>query len=206
MMTKTEVYLGLGGNLGDVVGNLDRTIARITGTPGITDVEVSRYYLTSPVSDIPQNDYVNAVCRLQTTLTPRQLLEKMQAIEVLQGKVAKDKNAPRIIDIDILLYGKEVVNEPGLDIPHPRWMERLFVLQPLLELVEELLIPDASSLDRVRKFNVREYLNCFPNSNHEKVTPIGRIYGKQHDEECSIKAILDWKGLPSDSNVRAMCD
>lgn len=208
MLKDVEVFLGLGGNLGDVLDTLDRTVARITATPGITDVVVSPYYRTSPVSDIPQNDFFNAVCRLRTTLSPRQLLEKMQAIEIFMGKVVKDKNAPRIIDIDILLYDTIVIADSDLEIPHPRWMERLFVLQPLLHLTDHLLIPDATQPSGVRQFNLRDHLQNFSNPNNEKVTLIdkGRPYERSADEKCSIRKILDWKGVPAYLDVRAVCD
>lgn len=138
---KNVVYLGLGGNIGDSLAVLTNTLSLISHLPGVTDLEVSSFYKTAPVSDIPQPDYLNAVCRFKTDLNARQLLGPLQAIEKSQGKFPKPKNVPRILDIDILFFGTESHAAPDLEIPHPRWQERLFVVIPLLDLTTTITIP-----------------------------------------------------------------
>src|SRR5262249_9696203 len=109
--------------------------------PEIHDVQVSRFYQTTPVSSIVQNDFINAVCRFKTSLKPLELLKILQTIELKLGKLPKPKDAPRCLDCDILFYGQEKVSTPELEIPHPHWRERLFVLKPLSDLVDVLHVP-----------------------------------------------------------------
>lgn len=135
------VYLGIGGNIGDTLSVLKHTLALISSLPGLKDFEVSSFYKTAPVSDIPQPDYLNAACRFKTELNARQLMGLLQAIEKSQGKFPKPKNVPRIVDIDILFFGIESHAAPDLEIPHPRWSERLFVVIPLLDLTSSIAIP-----------------------------------------------------------------
>jgi len=130
-----EVFLGLGGNIGAVTETLQKAEALIRALPHTQQVRFSRLYRTSPVSDILQNDYINCVCQLFTPLEPKNLLRALQKIETQLGKVKKEKNAPRILDIDILLFGDEVMSHEELELPHPRWWDRLFVLIPLAELM-----------------------------------------------------------------------
>lgn len=169
MECQTDVFLSLGSNLGDSVKILDETMAKIAAMPNVDGFKASHYYLTSPVSEIPQDDFVNAACRFHTSLPPSLLLEQLQALELEMGRVRQEKNAPRRIDIDILFYGTKSIKDPGLEVPHPRWMERLFVLTPLLDLVDELSIPDAAAPTGERTFILREYLRDFPNPHNEKV-------------------------------------
>lgn len=135
------VYLGLGGNIGDTSSIFNHTLSLISDLPGVKNLEASSFYKTAPVSDIPQPDYLNAVCRFKTRLNARQLLGLLQTIEKSQGKFPKPKNVPRIIDIDILFFGTESHASPDLEIPHPRWSERLFVVVPLLDLTSSIAIP-----------------------------------------------------------------
>ncbi len=130
-----EVFLSLGGNVGDVTATMKRAEEEIRALP-VHDLRFSRLYRTSPVSDIPQADYINCACQFYTDLPATELLEKLQEIERKLGKVPKPKNAPRPIDIDILFYGNEIIHTATLDIPHPQWQERLFVLVPLSDLVD----------------------------------------------------------------------
>lgn len=174
-MSLSEVYVGLGGNIGDSCTILKQAVQHLALLPSIEDLEVSRYYSTTPVSSIPQAPYVNAVCRFKTKLTPRELLFQLQKIETNLGKKEKRKEAPRIIDLDILFYGQEVCNDWDLKIPHPHWKERLFVLAPLADLVSHLMIPDSSTCPRLKLFDVKEYLQAFPNIHQEKVTPLSEI-------------------------------
>ncbi|MDB6080789.1 MAG: folK [Chlamydiia bacterium] len=130
-----DVFLGFGGNIGDAVATIVRAQKLIAELDGVCKMQSSRLYLTSAVSDIPQADYINGVCRLSTDLPLKVLWKALQQIERDLGKVAKAKNEPRIIDIDILFYGDERFQDHELTIPHPHWKERLFVLVPLSELI-----------------------------------------------------------------------
>ena len=163
-MDLREVYVGIGGNIGNSYLILQEALRLIKAHPGIYDLEVSRFYKTSPVSPLPQNDYVNAVCRFQTALIPIQVLKILQDIEKMLGKKPKPKEAPRIIDCDILFFGDLSVSTQELQIPHPSWRERLFVLAPLSELVTTLRIPGLSD-----PINLQTELQTFTNRNRERI-------------------------------------
>lgn len=150
-MPITEVYVGLGGNIGDTRQILLETLRQIESHPAVADLCVSRFYVTSPVSPLPQRDYINAVCRFQTMLEPLPLLRMLQQIEKRQGKKLKPKENPRVIDCDILFYGTESFGSEELQIPHPRWRERLFVLVPLAELSDTVVLPGNKEIIKLRK-------------------------------------------------------
>jgi 2-amino-4-hydroxy-6-hydroxymethyldihydropteridine diphosphokinase len=146
-----KVFLGLGGNLGDSQKILDQAVQEIKKI--CSDVVCSQYYVTAPVSPEPQPDYLNAVCKLNTNMSALELLKKLQNIEKKLGKIPKPKTAPRKIDIDILLFGTEKHNTTELEVPHPRWHERLFVLEPLLDLIEEVTLPCGKIINIRAQFN-----------------------------------------------------
>jgi 2-amino-4-hydroxy-6-hydroxymethyldihydropteridine diphosphokinase len=173
-----EVFVGLGGNVGDSYAILSHAIEKMAALSSIYDLEVSRFYCTTPVSSISQRFYINAVCRFKTTLLPQELLRQLQSIEKSLGKQAKPKEAPRKVDLDILFYGREIVNEPDLQIPHPYWHERLFVIAPLADLVTDLFVPQPGHSKSLEPFNVRKYLQEFPNIHQETVTPLSEISRK----------------------------
>ncbi|NGX55631.1 MAG: 2-amino-4-hydroxy-6-hydroxymethyldihydropteridine pyrophosphokinase, partial [Chlamydiae bacterium] len=114
-------YLGLGGNIGDSFAVMEKTVRAIAKLDQVWEVEVSRPFLTTPVSSVEQRDYLNAVCRLRTSLTPTELFSKLEEIESAMGKVAKPKEEPRVIDIDMLFYGQKRMESDKLSLPHPRW-------------------------------------------------------------------------------------
>ena len=144
-----EVILGIGSNIGSCVEVVEKAVKKISNLPSVWDLRMSPLYQTSPVSDIEQDDYINLVCKLKTNLSdPFLFLNALQKIEKELGKVPKPKNAPRIIDIDILLYGDLYLNESDLEIPHPRMLERLFVLEPLLFFQNEIFFPISKSKSR----------------------------------------------------------
>lgn len=139
---KKLVYLSLGSNIGDRLTTLHRTLASIAEIPGVSRLEASSIYETEPVSEIPQEDYLNAACRfLSTDLTAEQLLCHLEGILKRHGQGDRPKNAPRVIDIDILFFGCEFHDTERLQIPHPRWQQRLFVVVPLLDLTQTITIP-----------------------------------------------------------------
>ncbi len=140
------VYIGLGGNLGDPIATLTDALARIAALPGVSLDAVSSAYESAPVGLTDQPPFVNAAARLLTGLPLRDLLAGLLAVENELGRVRSVRYGPRTCDLDILLAGDEVVEEPGLSVPHPRLAERRFALEPLLELDPALRLPGGPSL------------------------------------------------------------
>jgi 2-amino-4-hydroxy-6-hydroxymethyldihydropteridine diphosphokinase len=141
--------LGLGSNLGDRLENLRRAVDLISGVPGIRVTRSSRVYETRPIGP-PQPDFLNAVIQIETTMSPRALLEACRAIEDRMGRVRAERWGSRKIDVDVLTYGREVVEEPNLVIPHPRMHERAFVLVPLLEVDADPPLPGGRGVNDIR--------------------------------------------------------
>jgi len=141
MAGRKLIYLSLGSNLGDRVANLGRAIESLPGI-GVRVLRRSSIYETEPVDFLQQPWFLNCVVEAETSLAPRQLLEGLQGIERKLGSKKLVPRGPRIIDLDILFYGAEVIHEVGIEIPHPRLAERKFVLVPLAELTPEHCHPD----------------------------------------------------------------
>jgi len=127
-------YIGLGSNLGDRKRALDTAVKEIKKLPLTRVLRLSSIRETSPLGGPEQGDYLNAVLEIETTLTPYQLLLELQRIENALGRVRTVRNGPRTIDLDILLYGHVVLNEEALTIPHPRILERDFIITSFNEL------------------------------------------------------------------------
>jgi 2-amino-4-hydroxy-6-hydroxymethyldihydropteridine diphosphokinase len=134
-----RVALGLGSNLGDPVAHFAAAIAEFRSLGTVE--KVSPYYRTAPIGGPDQDDYLNAVVLVQTTLSPRELLAATTGIEASRGRIRGERWGPRTLDIDILLYGDQTVDEPGLTVPHPRMTERRFVLAPLLDVWPDAALP-----------------------------------------------------------------
>ncbi len=126
-------FLGLGSNLGDRLLNLQRAVEVLDRPGRLAVLRSSRVYESAPIGPA-QPDYLNAVVEVETDLDPKQLLAACQEVEATMGRTRAERWGPRVIDVDILTYGSETVDQPGLTIPHPRMHERAFVLIPLLEL------------------------------------------------------------------------
>ena len=135
----SEVYLGLGSNLGDRAGNINRSIKLLRADS--TVAAVSSLYETEPQGFQGQPPFLNAACRLWTRLDPFRLMARLVEIEASVGRERAFANAPRTVDIDILLYDETVVEVPGLSIPHPRMDQREFVLVPLAEIAPAVRHP-----------------------------------------------------------------
>jgi 2-amino-4-hydroxy-6-hydroxymethyldihydropteridine diphosphokinase len=133
-------YLSLGSNIGDRVANLQDAIRRLDDSAGEV-TQTSSFYETEPVEFVEQPWFVNAVIELLTELPPRALLESVLAIERAMGRERSVPKGPRNIDIDILLLGDLIVDEPGLRIPHPALPARRFVLEPLVEIAPDIRHP-----------------------------------------------------------------
>lgn len=131
-------FLALGSNLGDRLAALEGACAMLREEPDVEIVARSRVYETSPVGGPPdQGPYLNAVIAIRTRLTPDELLERAQAIEQRWGRQRSVPNAPRTLDVDLLMYDDAVIDSPRLQLPHPRMHARRFVLAPLAEIAPE---------------------------------------------------------------------
>jgi len=138
----TVAYVGLGANLGSREETLRRALGLLGDEPGVDVVRVSSFRETDPVGVLDQPRFVNAVAAVETDLGARALLEVLLAVERRLGRVRDGTRwGPRVVDLDLLLYGDDVVDEAGLDVPHPRLHERRFSLEPLAELDPDLVVP-----------------------------------------------------------------
>lgn len=140
-MHKT-VYLSLGSNMGAKVTNIKNAVEAIGAIEGIEVIKTSSLYATEPWGKKDQEGFINAAVEIVTSLTPGQLLERLQEIEIKMGRQRSEKWGPRIIDIDILLFGDEVLESRKLTVPHPHMRNRLFVLIPLEEINSAIRFPD----------------------------------------------------------------
>ena len=134
-------FIGLGSNLEDPVVQVRAGFAALAGLPQTTLVACSSLYRSEPVGYRQQPDFINAVALLETQLSPRALLDALLAIERTRGRVRDFPNAPRTLDLDVLIYDDLVCQEPGLIIPHPRLHERAFALMPLAEIAPDFVVP-----------------------------------------------------------------
>jgi 2-amino-4-hydroxy-6-hydroxymethyldihydropteridine diphosphokinase len=133
--------VGIGGNLDDPAARVRGAFTSLDGMPGTRLMKRSALYRTEPQGYRSQPDFVNAVAQLNTALTPRDLLNHLQAIEAEAGRRRSFADAPRTLDLDLLLYDAQRIDQPGLVVPHPRMHERAFVLLPLVELAPDVEIP-----------------------------------------------------------------
>ncbi len=140
MSARVQACIGLGANLGDARATLRAAVAALAGLPGTALLQVSHLYRSAPV-DAQGPDFLNAVATVETTLQPTELLQALQAIEHGHGRQRPYRNAPRTLDLDLLLCGETVLHTPELTLPHPRLHLRRFVLAPLLELLPGLQHP-----------------------------------------------------------------
>ncbi len=133
-------YIGIGANLGNASANIDDALVRLGALPGCRVVAASSKYRSAPI-DSSGDDYVNAVACLDTPLSAPALLVALHGIELAHGRERPYRNAPRTLDLDILLYGDAQIDLPTLQVPHPRMLERAFVLLPLLEIALDVVVP-----------------------------------------------------------------
>ena len=134
-------YVGLGSNLGDREAMLRLAIEQLAALPSTALIKVSSFYETQPVGVTGQPWFLNAVAQLDTDLAPGQLMWNLQRVERALGRVRQERWGPRTIDLDLLLAGNEVIDEPGLKVPHPELLQRAFVLVPLVEIDPLLVHP-----------------------------------------------------------------
>jgi len=136
-----DAYIALGSNMGERAANLDTAVRMLGETEGVEVVSVSSYIETEPIGYVEQGLFLNAAVRVTTSLTPQGLLRACLGIEDRMGGVREIHWGPRVIDLDVLLYGDEVVDTPDLKIPHPLMHERSFVLVPLCEIGPDAVHP-----------------------------------------------------------------
>lgn len=139
-------FVGIGSNLGDRESHLRHALELLAAEPGIEIVAASVLRETEPVGPVEQGPFLNGAVEVSTELPPRELLERLLDIEQRLGRVRRERFGPRTIDLDLLVYGDEVVDEPGLTVPHPRLHERRFALEPLAELAPGLVLPGRGPL------------------------------------------------------------
>lgn len=141
-------YLALGANIDNPAAQLSRAIAALAAEPDIDLIAVSPWYRSSPVGYLDQPDFINAVAEITTTLTAEALLSRLLALETAAGRRREVVNGPRCLDLDLLLFGCpwQHWQSPQLTLPHPRMHSRAFVLQPLLDLAGELVLPGHGSI------------------------------------------------------------
>lgn len=146
-------YIALGSNLQDPLAQAKQAIAALKQLPDTDVVDVSPFYRSKPLGPQDQNDYLNAVIKLSTSLSPIELLDHLQSIEQSQGRVRKENRwGARTLDLDILLYDELIMNTERLTIPHYHMKKREFVLYPLFDIVPDLVLPDNDNLyDLVKK-------------------------------------------------------
>jgi len=134
-------YIGVGSNLGDPLNNCKCAIDILSHVKGIDFKKVSSYYETEPVGIEKQNYFINAVVEIKTDFSAKDLLGKLMNIERIMGRKFRFKGGPRLIDLDILFYGQEVISERNIEIPHPEIHKRRFVLEPLCEIASYFIHP-----------------------------------------------------------------
>jgi 2-amino-4-hydroxy-6-hydroxymethyldihydropteridine diphosphokinase len=145
-------YIGVGANLGDREATMRAALGALDATPGVRVVAVSSFRETEPVGYLDQPHFLNAAAAVETELDARGLLDALLAVEAGLGRTREGPRfGPRTIDLDLLLFGDQQVDEPGLTVPHPRLHERAFVLEPLAELDPALVVPGRGPLESLRR-------------------------------------------------------
>ena len=145
MTAPVRAFVGVGANLGDAPATVRAALQALGRLPGTQCVAVSSLYRSAPV-EASGPDFINAVAELRTQLPPLELLRALQAVEQAFGRVRSERNAPRTLDLDLLLYGDQVMHSDALTLPHPRLHLRAFVLRPLAELDPALPLPGLGAL------------------------------------------------------------
>jgi 2-amino-4-hydroxy-6-hydroxymethyldihydropteridine diphosphokinase len=149
-MPGKSAYVGLGSNLGDREGTIRAALERLGEADGVRVVKVSSVRETDPVGFLDQPPFLNAAVELETTLSPQDLLTALLEVERELGRTRDGPRfGPRTIDLDLLVYGDAVVDEPGLTVPHPRLHERRFALEPLAELAPGLVVPGRGRVENL---------------------------------------------------------
>lgn len=139
-------FIGIGANLGEPQLQIRTALDALVKLPATRLLASSSLYRSAPLGAADQPDYFNAAARIETALAPRRLLDALLDIESRHGRFRSFPNAPRTLDLDLLLYGEQTIDEPGLCVPHPRMHQRRFVLEPLLEIAPDISLPGRGAL------------------------------------------------------------
>lgn len=170
MPKKELVYIALGGNIGNRKKNLVMAAKTLSQLKYTEQFLLSSLYQTSPVGGPPQRNFYNAVCRFYTQYDPQELLIQTQKIEQKYHKKTSCINGPRTIDLDILFFGTKRQSTPSLTLPHPRWKERLFVLYPLSELTNEVIIQAPLGKEKTQNIEIKNLIKEVETLSFEKVS------------------------------------
>ncbi|MFP3976280.1 MULTISPECIES: 2-amino-4-hydroxy-6-hydroxymethyldihydropteridine diphosphokinase [Marinobacter] len=163
---RTDAFIGLGSNLQEPAAQLARAVAELAALPETTLVAQSPFYASSPVGPQDQPDFVNGAAWISTGLEPHALLDQLQAIEQAHGRERLKHWGPRTLDLDLLVFGDQLLDDDRLTVPHRELPNRNFVLQPLLDLKPDLQLPDGTTIanlraqcpdNRLRKLPPRDY-------------------------------------------------
>lgn len=165
-MPMTDAFIGLGSNLSDPTSQLARAVAELATLPKTELVAQSGFYSSRPVGPQNQPDFVNGAVWLRTSLAPLALLDHLQTIEQRHGRERKQHWGPRTLDLDLLIFGGDMIDTERLTVPHPELPNRDFVLQPLLDLKADLELPDGQTIACLRQ-------QC-PDNNLRPLPPIPR--------------------------------
>lgn len=158
------VFLSLGGNQGNAFSYLQQALALLCShTESVSQLKISHYYRTEPLGCETPHWFVNAACSFWTCMSLQEVFQMTQAIEKQLGKIEKPKSADRPIDIDLLFYDKQMVKTEELEIPHPRWKERLFVLIPLADITKDIFLHTESGVERYLLQDLIQFLSAQPN-------------------------------------------
>ncbi len=160
-MSRQRAFIGLGANLGDPRRSVEEALAEIAALPQTRLLRRSSLYRTAPV-DAGGPDYVNAVAGVETALSPFELLRALLAIEQAHGRQRSVRNAPRTLDLDLLLHGDTIIETPELTLPHPRLHQRAFVLEPLLEVAPGLVVDGLGELEPRRRAAAGQRIEKLP--------------------------------------------
>ena len=158
-------FIGLGSNLANPRQQVRQALQALGGLPHIKVLAASSLYCSKPIGFLQQPDFINAVAKVETELTPRALLDTLLNMERARGRTREFRNAPRTLDLDILLYDDLRYHEPGLTIPHPQMHLRAFVLRPLLEIAPDCIIPGVGSAAEMVQNCQEQQLEVIPNDN-----------------------------------------
>ena len=169
-MADTLVYVGLGANLGDTRATLAHAIGSLRRLPAVRALRVSPYYRSAPL-DAGGPEFLNAVVEMRTALLPEPLLDELQAIEAAHGRERPYRNAPRTLDLDLLLYGDREIVSPRLTVPHPRMHERAFVLRPLAKLAPDLAVPCRGSVQTLLEGVAGQHADMLIDGTADKLPP-----------------------------------
>ncbi|MEZ0479571.1 2-amino-4-hydroxy-6-hydroxymethyldihydropteridine diphosphokinase [Planococcus sp. SSTMD024] len=156
-----EAYLSLGSNLGDRKAQLQEAVRLLQANPSISNIRMSSIYETAPVGYLDQGAFLNLVIRLETSLSPLELLDACQEIEQILQRERLVRWGPRTVDLDLLLYGQEKMTTERLTLPHPRMYERAFVLVPLQELMPSLSLPEGLETQEVELWKTYSDIKTF---------------------------------------------